>query len=76
MNGMVPKYLSLQFSTRETVSGRLTRQSGQVNVPLFTSAAGQKTFQFCIAKLWNELPSNLRLSKMISSFKTELKRFY
>ena len=44
MNGMVPKYLSLQFSTRETVSGRLTRQSGQVNVPLFTSAAGQKNF--------------------------------
>ena len=31
MNGMVPEYLSLQFTTRGTVSGRLTRQSGQVS---------------------------------------------
>ena len=53
MNGMVPEYLSSQFTTRGTVSGRITRQSGQVNVPLFTSAAGQKTFQYRIAKLWN-----------------------
>ena len=42
MNGMVPEYLSSQFTTRGTVSGRITRQSGQVNVPLFTSAAEKK----------------------------------
>jgi hypothetical protein len=44
MNGMVPEYLSSQFAVRGAVSGRITRQSGQLNIPLFTSATGQKTF--------------------------------
>ena len=44
MNGMVPEYLSSQFTTKETVSGRITRQSGQLNIPLFTSTIGQKNF--------------------------------
>ena len=74
MNRMVPEYLSSQFTTRETVSGRITRQSGQLNIPLFTSTIGQKTFQYRITKLWNGLPSNLRLSRTISSFKTELRK--
>jgi hypothetical protein len=73
MNGMVPEYLSSQFTARGAVSGRITRQSGQLNIPLFISATGQKTFQYRITKLWNELPSNLKLNRTISSFKTELK---
>ena len=71
---MVPQYLRLQFTTRGTVSRRVTRQSGQLNIPLFTSAKGQKTFQYRITKLWNELPPDLKLSRTISSFKTELKK--
>ena len=55
MNGMLPEYLSSQFTTRGTVSGKITRKSGQANIPLFTSTTGQKTFQYRIAKLWNEL---------------------
>ena len=74
MNGMVPEYLSSQFTARGAVSGRKTRQSGQLNIPLFTSATGQKTFQYRITKIWNDLPSNLKLSRTISSFKTELKK--
>jgi hypothetical protein len=74
MNGMVPEYLSSQFTARGAVSGRITRQSGQLNIPLFTIATGQKTFQYRITQLWNELPSNLKLNRSISSFKTELKK--
>ena len=74
MNGMVPEYSSLQFTARGAASRRITRQSGQLNIPLFTSATGQKTFQYRITKLWNKLPSNLKLNRTISSFKTELKK--
>ena len=75
MNGMLPEYLSSQFTTRGTVSGKITRKSGQANIPLFTSTTGQKTFQYRIAKLWNELPSNLRLSiTIIVVLKLNLKR--
>ena len=57
MNGMVPEYSSLPFTARGAASRRITRQSGQLNIPLFTSATGQKTFQYRITKLWNKLPS-------------------
>ena len=72
MNGMVPQYLSSQFTTRGTVSRRVTRQSNQLNIPLFTSAKGQKTFQYRITKLWNELPPDLKLSRTISSLLVRL----
>lgn len=67
MKGMAPKYLSSQFITRESVSRR-------TNIPLFTSATGQKSFQYRIAKLWNELPSNIKLCETISNFKINLKK--
>ena len=56
MKGMAPSYLSSQFTTRGTISGRITRQSDHLNILLFTSATSQKSFQYRIVKLWNDLP--------------------
>ena len=64
MKGMAPSYLSSQFTTRGTISGR-TRQSDHLNIPLFTSATGQKSFQNRVAKLWNNLPLKLKLCDTI-----------
>ena len=69
---MVPQYLTSQFTTRGTVSRRVTRQSDQLNIPLYASVTGQKTFQCRLTKLWNELPPDLKLSRTIRSFKTEV----
>ncbi len=66
---LVPNYLSSLVITRESFSRRTTMQSGQINLPPFTSARGQKSFQYCIAKLWNGLPSNIKLCGSISNFK-------
>ena len=74
MNGLVPNYLSSLFTTREAVSRRSTRQSDQLNLPLFTSVKGQKSFKYRIAKLWNELPPDIKLCGSISVFKFNLKK--
>ncbi len=74
MKGLAPNYLSSLFITRESVCRRTTRQSDHINLPPFTSATGQKSFQYRIAKLWNGLPSNIKLFGSISNFKINLKK--
>ena len=74
MNGLAPEYLCSLFITREAVSRRSTRQSGQLNLPFFASTTGQKSFKYRIAKLWNELPSDIKLCRSIGVFKTNLKK--
>ena len=54
MTEMAPTYLSSQF-LRRNISGRSTRQAQLLNIPLFRSATGQRTFYYRIVKLWNNL---------------------
>ena len=44
MTGRVPTYISSQFIKRQDVSNRNTRNSQQLNIPLFKTATGQRTF--------------------------------
>jgi hypothetical protein len=75
MNGLATNYLSSLFTTREAVSRRTNRQSDQLNLPLFTSVKGQKSFtEYRIAKLWNELRPDIKLCGSISVFKFNLKK--
>ena len=73
MNRLAPAYLCSLFIAREAVS-RSTRQSGQLNVLFFASTTGQKSFKYRIAKLWNELPPDIKLCRSIGVFKTNLKK--
>ena len=73
MTGTAPSYLSSQFVSRGSVSGRVTRQSTQLNIPLLKTASGHRTFYFRIVKLWNDLCPKLKLSMTIRDFKRKLK---
>ena len=73
MTGTAPSYLSSQFVSRGSVSGRVTRQSTQLNIPLLKTASGHRTFYFRIVKLWNDLCPELKLSMTIRDFKRKLK---
>ena len=74
MNDCAPAYLSSQFKTRGEVSGRDTRNTKQLDVPLYRSTAGQRTFHYRTVTLWNNINPDLKLCKSIPSFKTKLKR--
>ena len=51
MTGHAPEYLTSQFITREQVSKRTTRSSQKLNIPLFRTASGQRTFYYRTIKL-------------------------
>ena len=63
MNGLAPGYLSDQFTKRSSISTRKTRNSQLLNIPLFKTAPGQRTFYYRMASLWNALPQNIKLSQ-------------
>jgi hypothetical protein len=66
MTGCVPAYVSSQFIKRQEVSNHHTRNSQQLNIPLFKTATGQRTFYYKIV-------TSLKLCESVDSFKRRLK---
>ena len=71
--GHAPEYLTSQFITREQVSERTTRSSQKLNISLFRTASGQRTFYYRTVKLWNNLEPFLKLSQSVQIFKCLLR---
>ena len=53
MTGQVPNYLSSNFISRGNISGRMTRSSSQLNIPLSKTKSGQRSFYYRTVTLWN-----------------------
>ena len=68
MNGLAPSYLTNQFIKRCDVSRRTTRYSGHLNIPLFRTATGQRSFHYRTVTIWNSRPSELKSCKSVSKF--------
>ena len=49
--GCVPDNLTSKLVTRGSVSGRITRNSEQLNIPLFKTPAGQRLFPYGVVSL-------------------------
>ncbi|CAH3111785.1 unnamed protein product [Porites lobata] len=76
MTGYAPGYLASQFITREQVSERTTRSSQKLDIPLFRTASGQRTFYYRTVKLWNKVnnvESFVKLSPSVEIFKRSLR---
>ena len=74
MTGRAPGYLTSQIVTRNEISGRMTRNSQQLNIPLFRTAAGQKTFLYRVISIWNSLDNYLKSCNNFLDFKRKLKK--
>lgn len=55
-----PIYLTSQFATRRQISDRITRNSQQLNIPLFKTAAGQRSFHYRVKKLMEFISQRLK----------------
>jgi hypothetical protein len=75
MTGMAPGNLRNKFSTRGSVSGRTTRNSQQLNIPLCKTKTGQRSFYYRSVSIWNKLPPVVKLSECLSSFKRNLRKY-
>ena len=61
------------FLKRAEIIGRETRNSQLLNVPLFKTATGQRTFFYRTGSLWNSLETNLKLGESLDIFKRRLR---
>ena len=73
MTGSTPTYLSLMFLTRGEVSGRTTRSSQLLQIPVFKSRSGQRTFFYRIVSLCNSLDNSFKLCNSAHNFKRKLR---
>ena len=74
MTGQAPHYLSGQFTTRLAVTVCVNPQSCPLlNIPLYKTSTGQRTFYYRMVHIWNNLDSTLKTAKLISTFKFYLK---
>ena len=53
MSGSAPDYLTSKFTQRFNISGRETRNSHSLDIPLFKLASGQRSFYHRTVKIWN-----------------------
>ena len=74
MTSCAPEYLTSKLVGRSAVSTRNTRNSQLLNIPLFRTASGQRTFQYRATSLWNELQPALKLSPSVTEFKCLLRQ--
>ena len=74
MAGQAPEYLTSEFVTRGSVSRRLTRNFQQLNIPLFKTTTGQRTFYYRSVSIWNKLDSRLKQCEKPASFKRALNK--
>ena len=74
INDQAPNYLSSQFIKRSDVSKRETRSSQLLNIPLFKTTAGQRSFYYRIVTLWNNLDASLKLCESVQTFKHNLRK--
>ena len=74
MTGMAPEYLSNKFISRGNISERATRSSQQLNIPLFKTKTGQRSFSYRIVNIWNNLPPEIKLSQSLNNFKCNLRK--
>ena len=73
MNETAPDYLWKRFVNRGGISGRCTRNSQSLNIPLHKSATGQRTFYYSAVSLWNDLPVNIKTSTTLNILKKNLR---
>ena len=71
--GDLQEGLSSKFLTRGEVSGRATRNSQLLHIPLSKSKSGQRTFFYRTVSLWNSLDNSLKLCNSSRNFKHKLR---
>ena len=72
MNAIAPHDLCSNFCNRASIHGRHTRNSNLLQIPLYSSAFGQKTFKYRAVKIWNRLSSDLKELRIFKNFKIKL----
>ena len=74
INNLAPPYLCNKFSKRSNIHECNTRNRELLQIPIYNTATGQRTFHYRGAKLWNDLDNNTKQMPSLRSFKNKLKK--
>ena len=74
-NGLLPSVFDSYFCTNQELQRRSHRRQELLFVPNFRLVYGQKSVCYIAAKLWNQLPIEIRNSSTQFSFKYNVKHF-
>jgi Fe-S cluster biosynthesis and repair protein YggX len=75
LNGLAPDYLSTLFKDRSSVHDKNTRNNEKLNIPVFSSAVGQRSFEYRAVSLWNSLPADITACDNLNVFKRKFYKF-
>ena len=73
MKGLAPPYLCDKFEMRSKTHSVNTRNKDKLDIPLYNSASGQRTFHYRAVSIWNELPNHIKDIDTLDRFKLEYK---
>jgi len=69
---LIPSYLTGKFTQRSKIHGRNTRGSGELDLPSCRLRLGQRSFAFRGAKLYNNLPNEIKQTFDVKKFKAKV----
>ena len=69
INDLAPPHLCSKFKKRSAIHHQSTRSSDTLNIPLFRTTSGQRSFSYRGAKIWNNLDEELREITSLHHFK-------
>ena len=46
-----------------------------LNIPLFKTTTGQRSFSYRVVNIWNNLPTDIKLCKNVAGFKIKLRKY-
>ena len=73
INDLAPPYLCSKFKKRSAIHHQSTPNSDTLNIPLFRTTSGQRSFSYRGVKIWNNLDKELREITSLHHFKRRLK---
>ena len=73
VSNLAPDYLCTKFKKRSSVHDRPTRNNNKLQIPLYKTFSGQRTFAYRAVSLWNSLDEGLQSSTSVKAFKCSLK---
>ena len=72
IHDLIPSYLTGKFIQRSKIHGRNTRGSGELDLPICRLKTGQRSFAFRGAKLYNNLPNEIKQTSDVKKFKAKV----
>ena len=75
-NEILPKIFQNYFTINSTVHSYCTRTQTNIHLERFSTKFGARCLNFYASKIWNSIPTNIKLISLIKKFKAELSLLY